>query len=329
MTASGSIAIAQDFAHRGTLVGLFNAVPSLTVAAVPDSGGIGNNVATARLLFDSSGGTDYAYFMGANVGINIAAPVQPLHVYHATTNFVGRFESGDAGAGIVFEDTVDATYVYTESGKFVASPESTLAGYVDGIVLDQATGNVSAGTVTPDRRIHSEVLDAVTAAITYATRRSHTTSGAAAALFGVGHEDELEDAAGNMQVASEAVTLWATATSAAESPLYRVTTYPAGAVGPGYSGHWTWAAVNATARTMIPNGTGDVSACITLMWAAYAITGADYTGGTVTLGPSESWNLYDDGTDVLTLAVAADGSVTIQRTAGADTWNFTAWGTWL
>ncbi len=41
---------------------------------VSDAGGIGNSAASARLGFDSSGATDYAYFSDCNVGVNTSTP---------------------------------------------------------------------------------------------------------------------------------------------------------------------------------------------------------------------------------------------------------------
>jgi len=200
--------------------------------------------------------------------------------------------------------------------------------YADGTTSLIGIGETFSFTNLPDRLLHTEIADAVTNAITYATRTSHTTSGTAAALYGVGHEDELEDAAGNMQVASEQVTLWSVATSGAESPLLRLTTYPAGTAGPGYSGHWTWTGVDGTARTVIPNGAGDVTRALTVLYQVYESAGG-LAGGTATVANGASVNLYTDGVDTLALAVAADGSVTVQRTAGAATFDVVLWGVWL
>lgn len=175
------------------------------------------------------------------------------------------------------------------------------------------------GTTSPDRYLHVEFEDAVTAAITYAQRLSHTTSGAAAALFGTGTEVELEDDAGNSQVASENVTLWADASTGVESPLIRETTYPAGSAGPGYRGFWTWNDVDNTARTVIPNGAGDVTGILTVTYAV-SESGGGTSGGTTTATPGGgAVNLYTDGVDTFTLTVAADGSVTVVRSAGAAT----------
>ena len=109
--------------------------------------------------------------------------------------------------------------------------------------------------------------NASTNTITNALNIAHLTSGGAAAGLGVNMYMYLQDSATGVQIASEVATLWATATAGAESPLYRVTTYPAGTAGPGYSGHWTWRALSNTARTVIPNGAGDVTATMTLLFA--------------------------------------------------------------
>jgi hypothetical protein len=69
-------------------------------------------------------------------------------------------------------------------------------------------GNVGIGTTGPDRLLHPEASDAVTAAVTYVQRLSHVTSGTAAAGFGVGMEMELEDGSGTNRVASYLETLW-------------------------------------------------------------------------------------------------------------------------
>ena len=91
---------------------------------------------------------------------------------------------------------------------------------------------------------------------------------------------------------------------------------------------WIFSAVAGVAQTLIPNGANDMTEGGTFTYHVYAITGADTTGGTVILDNNTSVVLYDDGTDQLTLACAADGSVTVQRTAGADTFNIVLMGVW-
>jgi hypothetical protein len=185
------------------------------------------------------------------------------------------------------------------------------------------------GAFAPSRLLHVRIADAVTNAVTYATRTGHTTSGAAAALFGVGHEDELEDSAGNMQVASEVTTLWAAATSGSESPLYRGTTYPAGSAGPGYFGFWTWNDLDNTARTVIPNGTGDVVGILNVFYAVNESGGGTSAGHGSAVPGGAVLTIYTDGVDTFDLTVAADGSVTVARTAGASTADISLFMCWV
>ena len=85
--------------------------------------------------------------------------------------------------------------------------------------------------------------------------------------------------------------------------------------------------VAGTAVELLPAGT--ITVAITLLFVVSAITGADSSGGTVALGLSDSFALYNDATDVLTLSVTAGGALQVQRTAGADTFNCRFTGVWL
>jgi hypothetical protein len=67
----------------------------------------------------------------------------------------------------------------------------------------------------------------------------------------------------------------------------------------------------------------------TLLYAVRAVTGGDENGGVVTLAPGDSFALYNDGTDVLTLSVTAGGALQVQRTAGADSFDVKVMGIWL
>ena len=99
-----------------------------------------------NIYFGHSGGTadgrieyshqaDYMRFFTANnerlritssgeVGIGINNPTDPLHVYHASDNFVGRFESGDAGGGIVLKDPTHSTTLITNDGDFTLNVDN-------------------------------------------------------------------------------------------------------------------------------------------------------------------------------------------------------------
>jgi len=86
--------------------------------------------------------------------------------------------------------------------------------------------------------------------------------------------------------------------------------------------------ITDVAITVIPDSIGDVVAILTVIYAVSESAGG-VSGGTATIVPTGSVDLYDDGTDVLTLAVAANGTVTLQRTAGAATFNVSLNMVWI
>jgi hypothetical protein len=79
-----------------------------------------------------------------------------------------------------------------------------------------AAGSVGIGTTSPDRLFHTEVSDAVTAAVTSAGRFSHITSGTAAVGFGTGIEFELEGADSTNLVSGAIENVWTDASTGAE-----------------------------------------------------------------------------------------------------------------
>ena len=81
-------------------------------------------------------------------------------------------------------------------------------------------------------------------------------------------------------------------------------------------------AVDGTLVTVIPNATGDVTAFLGFFSSTKASDTSVQTL-TATLNISGTATVYTagGGTNVCTLAVAADGSVTLQRTAGALTYD--------
>lgn len=197
-----------------------------------------------------------------------------------------------------------------------------------GLYWDNVNKRLGVGTVNPDRQFHTEVADAVTAAITYGKRSTHITSGGALALFGWGEEHELENAIGNMRMASEVVTLWADPANTLEVPLRRWTTYPGGAIGPGYMGFVTLNDVGAGAKTIVPNGAGDVASGATIVYRL-SESGGGVDGNVVMVTTPGAVDLYDDGTDVCTLTIAANGSVSVARSAGAATFDVALFIVWL
>lgn len=119
-------------------------------------------------------------------------------------------------------------------------------------------------------------------------------------------------------------TLWTDATHASKTSRLDVTT-----TGPGKCGSWGYSGIANTALTIIANGTGDVTEGITVQYVASEVTGTDAGGGTVFLEPGDSTIILSDSTNTLTLTCAADGSVTIVRSAGTDTYKFQCWAVWV
>jgi len=97
---------------------------------------------------------------------------------------------------------------------------------------------------------------------------------------------------------------------------------------PAYGGYRMANDVAGVAVTIITNATGDVTVGLQAMYFV-SESGGGTSGGMATVPNGGSADLYDDGTDVLTLAVAADGSTTLQRTAGATTFDVSLWLVWV
>lgn len=66
-----------------------------------------------RVEFYAAG---YVAVMGAAFGVGIASPTDPLHVYHATTDEVAHFESGDATVILKLTDADDVVYLVNTNG---------------------------------------------------------------------------------------------------------------------------------------------------------------------------------------------------------------------
>jgi len=96
--------------------------------------------------------------------------------------------------------------------------------------------------------------------------------------------------------------------------------------------HWKFDGVDGTARTVIPDGAGDVVYVISGTYVVRASDGTRSAGALGAIAPSVSTNIYDPGgagTNVLQFQVAANGSVTVQRTAGSLTYKVALWLLWM
>ena len=100
----------------------------------------------------------------------------------------------------------------------------------------------------------------------------------------------------------------------------------------GYQGisgflHWQYDAIDGTLRTIIPNGPGDVVYSLRIMFVLRT-SGGGQANNTTGLIPTASFDLWNSGSDILTLSVAANGAVTIQRTGGTLTYRVGLWLLW-
>ena len=93
---------------------------------------------------------------------------------------------------------------------------------------------------------------------------------------------------------------------------------------------WSYDGVDGTARTAYDNGTDDVLYGVTGQFFIRDSAG-NIAGGQITVtAPSGTFNLYDDGgTNTCQLQVNADGSVTVQRTAGSRTYKVMLFLIWI
>ena len=75
----------------------------------------------------NAGGSAKVVIREAGLGINTASPSNPLHVYHATTDTVARFESGDASVAVNFIASNNSMQISTSG--------------TDGIIKNDGAGN--------------------------------------------------------------------------------------------------------------------------------------------------------------------------------------------
>ena len=92
--------------------------------------------------------------------------------------------------------------------------------------------------------------------------------------------------------------------------------------------YWEGDGVDDTPVTIIPNGAGDVQYLLRVISVVRG-SGGDTSGETNNIEPGSGAVLAVITAGNLTLSVAADGSVTIVRTAGAGTFKVALWMTWI
>ena len=102
------------------------AAPSL---AAPDND-TGLYFGTNLIHASTDGTTRLSIIADGKVGIGITNPGAELHAYHATSNTIGQFESGDAGAVVVLKDNSTYSSVEQNATDFIlhAYPCASHAG---------------------------------------------------------------------------------------------------------------------------------------------------------------------------------------------------------
>jgi len=93
--------------------------------------------------------------------------------------------------------------------------------------------------------------------------------------------------------------------------------------------HWDYDGVDGTARTVIADGAGDVAHASQTFFVIRASNNSRAAGTSGLLVPDSTHDLWNSGTDILVLAVAANGAMTVQRTAGSLTYKVALWVLWI
>jgi hypothetical protein len=88
-----------------------------------------------------------------SVGIGTATPGNPLEVYHATTNTVTNFKSGDTLTQISIEDTSDMAYFGTQNNLAYFGLSSGAS--INNVIVN-TSGYVGIGTANPSTNLHVE-----------------------------------------------------------------------------------------------------------------------------------------------------------------------------
>ena len=117
---------------------------------------------TGDLLFNQRENTVLTLAESRQVGIGKTNPDAELHVYHASSNTIATFESGDAGSGINLKDSVTRSSIEQNNTDFIISADtgashanSALSFKVDNSerVRIDSSGRMGIGTAAPSQTL--------------------------------------------------------------------------------------------------------------------------------------------------------------------------------
>jgi chaperonin cofactor prefoldin len=92
---------------------------------------------------------------------------------------------------------------------------------------------------------------------------------------------------------------------------------------------WEYDGVDDNTISIIPDGPGDVERFVSYTCFALENTGPNGRSTSGSMSPGVTNYIFSDGTDTLVLECALDGSLTIYRESGSDTFEVVLWLMWL
>lgn len=360
-TAGNDVGIRQLEAGVWKYNWLYDGAASYSALQTTDGDGVGTN-ALVWQIFD---GTDDFIVPTGNVGIGTAAPGAKLHISGAGDEMLRLADTSATGdpylsfyqtttrrSFIQHRDLNDDLRIVSEFG------ELSLWTGAAGVGVERLTilsgGNVGIGIAAPQHLLHvgagadvsgigaTQIISNAAGDAAISARDSTNDVEAFLGCFSsVGVVGTYTDHPLAIRTRND-VRIYLESTDGAQTEAVRVDAV--GNVGLGLAApqglfhgydtisgfmHWEYDGVAGVAQTVIPNGAGDVVYYLSVRAATRASDGG-VQSKSGSIAPGNTIDVYDDaGGNVCTLTVAADGSITIVRTAGALTYKVGLWLLWL